>query len=464
VDSQINLLDEARRTGIPLPFPRGDTTGLPNDNDLDQIDVTVIGGGLAGMAAAIHLVRAGLRVLCVEADPAGTQPVGESLDWSAPELLAVLGLPMERLIDEGVATWKRHVILQLADGTAAHYIPGEWLGQPPFNIELRTLHVDRVQLNAAIRDIALRDGVRVLHDRVTDIETRGRSVITVITAQGMRIASRWFIDASGSSARLFPRKFDLPASDYGPHKVAIWTYFTVADSIEGTTLHAEGDCPSYMDWVWEIPIHPDTLSIGYVSTGDAIKSLRSAGHSVESIFHSQVARFPRFRELIQTSPAASPSVTSYRCRVHSHIFGPNWLVAGEAAAMVDPMTSNGVTAALRHASEAAALIIKYRDRARIPWLAAAMYSRRVQDLARFFNSGIEKVIYDGPIRNRIGVKTAGDVYTIPAWSLNNVYARVRPSGIVSSLLFGLLLGLFRAAASIFHSFCKYEQAPCEAAG
>jgi 2-polyprenyl-6-methoxyphenol hydroxylase-like FAD-dependent oxidoreductase len=82
---------------------------LPSQNDPQQIDVTVLGGGLAGMAASIHLVRAGLRVLCIEAQAADTTPVGESLDWSAPELLAGLGLPMQKLIDEGFGTWKRHV-------------------------------------------------------------------------------------------------------------------------------------------------------------------------------------------------------------------------------------------------------------------------------------------------------------------------------------------------------------------
>ncbi len=437
---------------------------MPHDNDLNQIEVTVIGGGLAGLAASIHLVRAGLRVVCIEVDIADTQPVGESLDWSAPELLAELGLPMQRLIDGGLATWKRHVTLRLADGSTAHYIPGQWLAQPPFNVELRTLHVDRVQLNTTFRDIALRTGVHILHDRVTDIENHGCEIISVTTANGRRIASPWFIDASGSSARLFPRTFNLPVSDYGPHKVAIWTYLTVCDSVEGTTLHAEGDCPSYMDWAWEIPIHADTLSIGYVSPGEVIKSLRNAGNTTNDIFRTQLDRFPRFRDLLKSLPEISTRVTSYRCRVHSHIFGPNWLVAGEAAAMVDPMTSNGVTAALRHASEAAALIIKNRNRSRLPWLAAAMYSRRVQDLARFFNCGIEKVIYDGPIRNRIGIKTAGDVYTIPAWSLNNLYSRLRPSGVVSSLFFWLLLCLFRTAVSFYYTICKHEQVSCEAAG
>ena len=437
---------------------------MPSENDPDQIDVTVIGGGLAGAATSIHLVRAGLRVLCIEGDIVGTAPVGESLDWSAPELLADLGLPMRRLIDEGFGTWKRHVTLKLADGSTTHYIPGEWLGRPPFNIELRTLHVDRVHLNAAIRDIAISDGVRILHDRVTEIETRGRTVVSVSTAQGTRIASPWFIDTSGSSARLFPRRFNLPASDYGPLKVAIWTYLSVNESIEGTTLHADGECSSYLDWIWEIPIHPDTLSVGFVSPGETIKALRASGQSVDDILRTQLDRFQHFRDLMRSAPAISTGVTSYRCRVHSHIFGPNWLVAGEAAAMVDPMTSNGVTAALRHASEASALIIKYRHRNRIPWIAAATYSRRAQDVARFFNCGIEKVIYDSPIRSRIGVKTAGDVYTIPAWSLNNVYARIRPSGVISSLFFCLLLGAFRTAASVMYSFCKYEQAPCKATG
>jgi hypothetical protein len=47
-------------------------------------DVTVIGGGLAGMAACVHLAKAGLRVLCVDAGGIENDAVGESLDWCAP--------------------------------------------------------------------------------------------------------------------------------------------------------------------------------------------------------------------------------------------------------------------------------------------------------------------------------------------------------------------------------------------
>ena len=94
-------------------------------------DAIVIGGGLAGKAALLHLARAGLTVTCIEPGDAARQAVGESLDWSAPDLLKALGLPMEQLVSERVATWKRHVTLQLRDGRPEEYIPSAWLARAP---------------------------------------------------------------------------------------------------------------------------------------------------------------------------------------------------------------------------------------------------------------------------------------------------------------------------------------------
>ena len=263
-----------------------------------QSDVAggVIGGGLAGMAASIHLTKAGLRVLCIDAGGIENDAVGESLDWSAPGLLADLGLTMDRLIEEKIATYKRHVTLKLGDGCDQSYIPGEWLGRPPFNVELRTLHVDRIQLNRLLRKIVLSCGVTFLEDRVVAVETNGKRVAAVSTQLGKRISSPWFIDASGSASSLFARAFHLPAYEAGPRKVAIWGYFPVTTPVEGTTLYADGLKPPYMEWVWEIPINPNTISVGYVATGETIKAGRQQGETVEDIFREKLGRFPRFDE------------------------------------------------------------------------------------------------------------------------------------------------------------------------
>lgn len=421
---------------------------------IEEADVTVIGAGLAGMAACMHLAGAGLTVLCIEADPLDRNPVGESLDWSAPDLLKQLELPMEYLLDQGIATYKRHVVLKLKDGSQQEYIPGDWLGKPPYKVDLRTLHVDRAQLNRELRKKVLDRGIRVLNDRVVRVEAAERFVKAVLTAKGDRVLSRWYVDTSGSGGSLFPRVFRLPAYEYGPQKVAIWDYFSVPELIEGTTIHADAAGADYMDWVWQIPIRHDTISVGYVCRGEAIKEARQRGRSVQEIFAGQLERFPALQELSKHAAMKSPRTTSFRCRVFAGTAGPNWLVAGEAAAMVDPMTSNGVTAALRHAREASKLIIRFRDRMNIPRLPASMYSRRVVCVARFFNSTIEDVLYDPPVRSWIGPFKAGDVYTIPAWSINVIYSRLAPEGFWSTTLLRLLLGSLRCGVKAFHWICR----------
>jgi flavin-dependent dehydrogenase len=200
---------------------------------VNAIDVTVIGGGLAGMVASIHLSKAGMRVLCIEPDAADTGSVGESLDWSAPALLSALGLTMDELITEKIATYKRHVTLKLGDGCDRSYVPGEWLGRPPFNVELRTLHVDRSRLNELLRRMVVARGVTFLRDKVVSVQTDGRRVAAVNTQLGHRVSSPWFIDASGTAASLFARAFRLPAYESGPGK-------SLSGAISRLPLRAKG--------------------------------------------------------------------------------------------------------------------------------------------------------------------------------------------------------------------------------
>jgi menaquinone-9 beta-reductase len=421
---------------------------------VSALDVAILGGGLAGTAASIHLARAGLSVLCVETAPHSAALVGESLDWSAPPLLAELGFPMQRLLDERIATWKKHVIVSLEDGSSRHYIPGAWLAKPPWNVEVKTLHIDRAGLRSRLRAVA--DGLRVpvISDRVASVHSTGDRIDAVSTAGGRRIQARWYLDATGLAASLLPRHFRSRAHSWGSQKVAIWNYFTVADPVEGTTLHASCGCRRTMEWIWEIPINPTTVGVGYVAPADVIRAKRRQDQTVEAIFAEALGRIPRLAAQLPAAHRSVPHVVSYRCRVHARVTGPNWIAMGESACMVDPMTSNGVTAALRHAHEAADLLIRAGRCATLPRMASALYARRAVDLAQFFNCGIERIVYDWPVRERIGPLRAARVYTVPAWLFNLFYTRIEPRGLVLTCAFTAVLGLLRSAAAVAHWLCR----------
>jgi menaquinone-9 beta-reductase len=427
-------------------------------------DVIVIGGGLAGKAASLHLARAGLSVTCIEPADAARQAVGESLDWSAPDLLKALGLPMEQLVRERIATWKRHVTLQLRDGCSEHYIPSAWLARAPLRVELRTLHVDRQRLDEELSNLMRVQGVAVVRDKVFGIERQGDRILSIKTLGGSIFAAKWFIDSSGFAAPVLAHEFNLRAIEFGPPKVALWTYFIGKQAVEGTTLYMDPTSSEYLDWVWEIPINPDTVSVGYVTTGAAAKVKREQGLSVDEIFREQLKKHPHFEPMLTAGSIGPLNVTSFRCRVHVGVAGPNWLIAGEAASMVDPITANGITAALRHAAEAASLILKVRKRGHLPALSRALYNSRIVQFAKFFNSGIERIVYEPSVRNRIGLRQAATVYTSPAWTMNLVYNRLRPRGMVSTFLFNSVIGFFRCSAWAFYQFCRYGKDPSSRAG
>ena len=421
--------------------------------DSRHYDVTIVGGGLGGKAAAIHLAKAGMKVVCIEPAASVEQSVGESLDWSAPDLLAALGLPMEQLVQSQIATWKLHVTLKMSDGSSEHYIPSAWLAEKPFRVELRTLHVDRLKLDQELLNVTRAAGVELVHDKAVGVEKDGKRVLAVVTAGGSRFASKWFIDASGFGSSVFAREFQLPAVYSGPAKVAVWKYFPVPDAPEGTTIYIDSAPLDYLEWIWEIPIQSRVVSVGYVLTGAAMQAMRAEGLTVEEIYRRQLMKFPRLERLTAKESSEKPNITSFRCRAHVKTAGPNWAMVGEAASMVDPITSNGVTAALRHAAEAATMIQEFSSRGALPWRAQASYSARVLQMAKFFNRGIEKIVYEPPVRERIGTARSGTIYTGPAWSMNAVYARLRPKGLLSTGLLGIVLGTFRACAWLFHQFC-----------
>jgi hypothetical protein len=201
-----------------------------------------------------------------------------------------------------------------------------------------------------------------------------------------------------------------------------------------------------MEWMWEIPISPGVSSIGFIAPGSRVKALRANGQTNTDLLSSQMLKFDRLSSILESTPPKQTAATSFLCRTYSSASGPNWFIVGEAASQSDPITGNGVTAALRHAAEASALICRYQKRGTIPALARTAYDMRVSGLGRYFNSLIEKFFYQPTLRDQLGLFSTARTYTVPAWLTNLLYSRVRPRRIVGTIVFCAALVAVRAAA------------------
>ena len=406
-----------------------------------EAQVAVLGGGLAGMALATRLARRGVDVLCIEPEPPSRARVGESLDWSSPGLLADLGFDPCTLLAEGLATRKRHIRVAPHDGPLFELAPEPWFARAPWHLELETLHIDRSRFDARLAEEAERAGVRPLRERVREVRTDGERGLEAETQTARGRARRW-VDASGR-ARLLARAFDVERVDCGEPKVSQWTYLPIPAEGEGTTLHLDGSAGP-LEWLWEIPIAPDVLSVGWTQPARELRRRAHASGSPAAAFVERVRRVPRLCAALQGRGEPEVLACAFQTYVHARTSGPNWILVGEAAAMIDPLTSNGFTFALRSGAHAAELLEDSLARPELPRVARRIYDGCQRRMARAFNEHIESAAYDAELREGFSLRRATWVYVLFGYFANALCQRLRPR--CRPALWGLCAGLaaFRA--------------------
>jgi flavin-dependent dehydrogenase len=412
----------------------------PDGLDRTQCDVAVIGAGIAGLTASIYLRQAGLRVVCLDQQAYPHNKVGESLDWSSPWLLQTVGLSGASLLDDQIATRKARIAVKEPGRKGWTAAPPAIIKRSPLRFETLTLHVDRAALDQRVYERAVALGVVFIWERVAQVDREGDRLHACVTSAGRRVEARWYLDASGT-ARVLARALEIPIVEYGRKKVCLWTYFDGAPLDAGTTFFLDSRQP-YLSWVWDIPISPHRTSVGLVVPADSVQADRRRGLTTQEILTAALAPYERFAKALAAQPDLAVQATSFQPFVTSRVCGANWMMVGEAASMPDPLTGNGVTSGMRHARYAAAAILRAGGQAEITGADRRWFSRHVHRLGHAFNSHIERVIYQPPVRRGLGMYAATLVYTSFAFFMNALYTRFDPTGRVAMAVFD---GLFVAA-------------------
>jgi geranylgeranyl reductase family protein len=322
----------------------------------DSFDVVVVGAGPAGSSTACHLARAGRRVLLVDkvAFPRD-KACGDGLTRSSVQLLDELGL------GERVASC--HRVGGVRVSTEAHgqrdrlYRP---LGDSgvDYGVVIPRRELDELVCRKAVEAGAVlweRTAVTELtvdRGRVTGVAVRGGEVERQVPASFVVVAN------GGGSA--LTRAIGGAPPDRWSMGFAVRGYFDDVDPVEDLFhVHVPLVDPRgnrmLAGYGWVFPMGGSTANIG---VGYFPTQQEDLGVNLRDVFEAFVAglrrRDRRFARMRLTGRLQGAPL---RCGMdHAGCAGAGVLLAGDAAALVDPFTGEGIDSALESGRLAAQVL------------------------------------------------------------------------------------------------------------
>lgn len=328
----------------------------------ETYDVIVIGGGPAGSTTAGLLAMRGRKVLLIEREKFPRYHIGESLVPGVNAILQELGL--EQKVEQYGFTSKAGITLLWGANRQPWTVHFGEAG--PFD---HTYEVCRAEFDNLLLQNARQQGAVVLEEtRVLDVLFEdGRCVGVTYCPTGnlddktpIEARARFVVDASGQG-HLLARKFNLLEWDEGLKNVATWAYF------QGGLRYPGKDAGNILvenlpdGWLWVIPLHDGTQSVGWVTPTANARS-RDRELDLGALLMRKIDESVEARRMLapaqRVSTYHSTRDWSYKCK---QFHGPGFLLVGDSAGFVDPLFSTGVFLAMNGGSLAAKTIGRFLD-------------------------------------------------------------------------------------------------------
>jgi flavin-dependent dehydrogenase len=333
---------------------------------MKQVDVAILGAGPAGSATALALCGSGLTTLLVDR-PRDSAQIGETLPPAIKKLLFELGVWERFLTQEHLPS---HSTCAIWGQEGAHcndflfspYGPG-W-------------HIERARFDGMLRSAAIERGTAFVQGtpdvaRRPDAEGGWR---LVIDHEGtlQEVHARILVDATGRASALgrcvAGRKV---ASD---RLIGVIGFFELS-AMSGRRHHRSETLieASRCGWWYAAEVPGARLVVTYMTDADLFaRANRSDPHHWRTVLEETVSIRRWTRGLRE--PARPIVVAANSARLPAAA-GRDWLAVGDAAMTLDPLSSQGIYAALESGLEAARAIGKEFAGDR---LALARYSTWVE--------------------------------------------------------------------------------------
>lgn len=337
---------------------------------MSRVDVAILGAGPAGASAAIFLSKAGRRVVLIDrARFPRAKACGEGVMPPGLEVLREMGLA-----DPVHAAGRpyRGIRFTALDGSrASGRFPEEDHGVVIRRETLDLLLLDRAKASPGVRVLESRTDARpIIEDgRLTALKTE----------QDGEIRADFFLVADGAASQT-ARRLGAPRIHPRRARFGLRTHFR---DVQGSEEFVD----VYLLHEGEIYVAPQPDGTALVSLLLEQKAMRRFSEdATERAFMETLRSCAPVVERLAQAERISPILGAGPLGGHARrCAGPNWLLVGDAASSVDPITGEGVSLALLGGKLAAEQIVSGRGpngyagrRSRLVWrkrvLSAALLS------------------------------------------------------------------------------------------
>jgi flavin-dependent dehydrogenase len=388
--------------------------------------VLIIGGGPAGSYSAALLAQEGVEVTLLEATQFPRYHIGESLLPYVGNQLKFIDL-YDKVRDHGFQV-KLGACVKLNKYKKEGYT--NFVHPDPTKF---SWNVVRSEFDEMIMRRAQELGAQVYENtRVTAIEFEEGADDKPISVSWTRkngteretgtTSFDWLIDASGRAGLMSTKYHKDRIMNPGFKNNAVWGYW------RGGNKYAPGsdreNVPFFeamtdeSGWVWYIPLHDGTVSIGVVMNEDASNALRKTRSSLMEHYLAQLELVPAIKELkgnaVFDEKKISPALqiaTDYSYFSVKHA-GENYRIIGDAGAFIDPFFSSGLHLSMAGALSAAATICGVMRDGFDPTAAAEFHTEKVRiGYTRFVFVvvGVYKAIHNQKETETVGTDETLDI-------------------------------------------------------
>jgi geranylgeranyl reductase family protein len=315
--------------------------------------VAIIGAGPAGAMAAVRLARAGATVSLFDPSHPREKPCGGGLTGRALALIADIidvsahsPVVIKAASMEEAADPHTHAEIALIDrGTTS---------------ESSLIVLSRAVFDRALVDAAVGAGARLIHEKAMHLSRRG-SAMLVRTSDGEYECDH-LLGADGANS-LVRKRFAAPFSRAQLSVAAGFFVQGVSDSRIAIKTMVEQ--PGYL---WAFP-RRDHLAIGICSpAASRVSSTELRAQSRRWIEQHHLQRSTRLIPYAWPIPSVG-----FKDGVPMTFSGPGWMLLGDAAGLVDPLTREGIFYALLSGQWAADALTESSA-----YRAAACYDERLR--------------------------------------------------------------------------------------